>query len=127
VLNDKLKNAGHPNVMRARIERITGKQVQIIDYENFREGMALAADKMPEEYWGYVFLLKYFPRCLDAVLAGEEMPTGATLLLAVRQYGCSHVLACLYDELQPYATDVQNDAVLDHVRLWTSKTCPLCA
>jgi hypothetical protein len=125
-LYDHLLQVGHPHELQAKLEAITHRKIHLLRFEDFREGMVLAKDPLPEQYWSYVLLTKFFPRCIDAVLSGEEKVDAPELIMAVRQFGCSHVMACLYDALQPYAAEVWNDAILDHVRLWTADACPVC-
>jgi hypothetical protein len=120
----------HPNELARQLAAKTGRQVVPREFAWFC-GMFEQMAKSPRELWPYGTLTYLFPRCIQAVLDGDEpiARTGNPLMLLIRQFpGCTHGLAALY-ETHPLAEydSPWNDALQEHVRIWTWERCEICA
>jgi hypothetical protein len=116
-----------PEQMREQIQTITRRWVEIRDFREFSNLMTKNTKTAPE-LLPHVVLTVLFPRCKEAVLAGDEVvsPTNQKLLLLTRSFeSCPHMMSCLYD-WHPSAHDVWIPAIRDHVRIWNGDPCELC-
>ena len=116
-----------PPALAEKIRQVTRRLVSLVDFDRFKADL-LAHAKTTEELLPYVHLTQLFPRCAAAVLDGSEkvreipMP----LMLVARQFpGCKHCLLALYD-WHRVDDSVWNDALYDHIRIWTWKHCEIC-
>jgi hypothetical protein len=116
-----------PAVMAEKLREITGRLVVLKDFDSFKADLVAHA-KTAEELLPYVHLTQLFPRCTQAVLDGSEKVSShhKPLIMLARQFpGCKHALIALYD-WHPVVDSPWNDALYDHVRIWTWKHCEIC-